>query len=249
MLAARHPRGDALGQVHFRRRGQPEDQAAAGGGDHRLLDLGMGVAEQRRSPRADVVDERRGRWRRARARRAAETTAIGSQRIAAKARTGEWTPPGVTRRARSNQVAAGAEGVRRHRCAGTAAAPRRPAERLGQLAGEIGDDDVGAGASQRQRRLHRGARQIHPAALGGGAEHGELARDLVGHDRHVDALADRADHVEVGQARLDHHHVGAFVDVGQGLADRPRGRWADPSGSRAGRRVCGVEPAASRNGP
>ena len=94
LLAARHARGDALGQVHLRRRGQPEDQAAAGGGDHGLLDLGMGVAEERRPPGPDVVDERAARRRRGRARRAAEVTAIGSQCIAAKARTGEWTPPG-----------------------------------------------------------------------------------------------------------------------------------------------------------
>ena len=50
-------------------------------------------------------------------------------------------------------------------------------------------------------------------------------------------LAHRADHVEVGERRLHHHHVGALLDVEARPRAAPRGRWPGPSGSRAGRRT------------
>ncbi len=55
---------------------------------------------------------------------------------------------------------------------------------------------------------------------GGGLDHRVLARDVVGGDGKVEALAGGADHVEVRQRRLDHDHVGAFGDVLLALAQR-----------------------------
>jgi hypothetical protein len=49
-------------------------------------------------------------------------------------------------------------------------------------------------------------------------QHGKLTRHLVGDHRYVHLLAYRADHIEVGQPRLDHHHVRALVHVGVRLA-------------------------------
>ena len=53
---------------------------------------------------------------------------------------------------------------------------------------------------------------------GGRLDHRVLAADVVGGDRQARRLLDPADHVEVGQRRLDHDHVGALLDVEQRLA-------------------------------
>ena len=63
--------------------------------------------------------------------------------------------------------------------------------------------------------LEHGAPLVEPAQLCGGLHHGVLAAHVVGDERQLGPLAHRADHVEVGERRLDHDHVGAF-----GLVDR-----------------------------
>ena len=72
--------------------------------------------------------------------------------------------------------------------------------------------------------------------LGRGLDHRVLARHVVRRDRHVDLGAHRGDHVEVGERRLHHHHVGALGDVERGSPRAPRGRCASPAGSPCGRR-------------
>src|SRR3546814_11621538 len=50
--------------------------------------------------------------------------------------------------------------------------------------------------------------------------HGVLAAHLVGESGHREAVLHAADDVEVGQARLHHHHVGALLQVERDLAQR-----------------------------
>ena len=59
----------------------------------------------------------------------------------------------------------------------------------------------------------------------------------------VDPVADRGDHVEVRQRRLDHHDVGALGDVQVDLAQRLAHVAAGPAGT------CGGRPAASTRPP
>jgi non-heme chloroperoxidase len=51
--------------------------------------------------------------------------------------------------------------------------------------GEVGDDEVGAGAADADQRLEDGAVAVEPAFGEGGLEHGVLAGDLVSADGHV----------------------------------------------------------------
>ena len=67
---------------------------------------------------------------------------------------------------------------------------------------------------------HGGA--VDPAPLGGGLDHGVLAGHVVGGHGHVDRGPHVGDHVEVGEGRLDHHHVGPLVDVGATSASASR---------------------------
>ena len=62
-----------------------------------------------------------------------------------------------------------------------------------------------------------GSRSIQPCAAAAStmAYSPEMLYAATGH---VDRVADRADHVEVGQRRLHHHDVGALLDVEQRLA-------------------------------
>jgi hypothetical protein len=51
-----HPAGDLLGELDLTRSGSAEGRPRGGRRDHRLEDLGVGVAVDERPPRADVVD-------------------------------------------------------------------------------------------------------------------------------------------------------------------------------------------------
>ena len=90
---------------------------------------------------------------------------------------------------------------------------------------------------------------VDPAALVGRLDHGVLAAHLVGADRDVNPPPDLCDHVEVGQGRLHHDHVGALghveVDLGQRLA--PVGRILLVRTAVAA--TDDVTSTASRNGP
>ena len=79
---------------------------------------------------------------------------------------------------------------------------------------------VGTRAADRGQRLDRRRALVEVAGRGGGLHHRVLAGDVVGGDREVEALAHRADHVEVGERRLDHQHVRSLGDVELALAER-----------------------------
>ncbi len=51
-------------------------------------------------------------------------------------------------------------------------------------------------------------------------DHRVLARDLVGEGRHPEMVLHPRDDVEIGQAGLDHHHVGALLEIEPDLGDR-----------------------------
>ena len=84
----------------------------------------------------------------------------------------------------------------------------------------IGQDQVGARALHRRQDLERHALPVDPAALGGGLHHRVLARDVVGREGDVRRLLRGPHDVEVGEGRLDHDHVGSFLDVREDLLDR-----------------------------
>ena len=63
-----------------------------------------------------------------------------------------------------------------------------PDEQRGGLGGPVGEDDVGAGPSDAGERLQDRRLPVDPAAGGGGLDHGVLAGDVVGRDRHVDRV-------------------------------------------------------------
>src|SRR5687768_6320597 len=86
-----------------------------------------------------------------------------------KARTGEFTPPGMTREARSKSssfVTAPSWGCAPDPSA-LARSPRelRSREHVGELGGEVGEDDVGAGALDRGDMLEGDGIAFDPAAL------------------------------------------------------------------------------------
>ena len=64
---------------------------------------------------------------------------------------------------------------------------------------------------------------IEPTVGCCGLNHRVLAADVIGGYRHVDGGPGLGNHIEVGQRRLDHHHVGALLNVTKhlhhGLAD------------------------------
>src|SRR5437867_13199124 len=149
-------------------------------------------------------------------RRAPEPRAknSGSPPTALKARTGELTPPGISWRALSNRlrdsVPIDGRGPRVRIDAAGGGSPREQARRL---LGEIGDDQIGAGAADGVERFEHDPLAIDPAAARGGRQHGVFARNVIGGDRHVDRLTHPVDDIEIGKRRLDHHEVGPLLDV------------------------------------
>ena len=82
----------------------------------------------------------------------------------------------------------------------------------------VGQDAVGARALDAAEALEHGLALVEPAVAGGRREHRVLAADLIDEGRHAKGILHAAHDVEVGQARLDHHDVGAFLDVERDLA-------------------------------
>ena len=91
---------------------------------------------------------------------------------------------------------------------------------LGRLAGEVGEDHVGAGALDRGEVLEGDGVAVDPPALGGGLDHRVLAGHVVGGDGQVGLRPGDGDHVEVREGGLHHDQVGAFLDVGADLGER-----------------------------
>src|SRR5665213_3909862 len=65
-----------------------------------------------------------------------------------------------------------------------------------------------------------GDEALREVALDRGMQHRIFARDLIGEGRHAEALLHAPQHVEVGQAGLHHHQVGALGDIERDFAQR-----------------------------
>src|SRR5258705_3940390 len=99
------------------------------------------------------------------------------------------------------------------RTTSTAEQPRR-------VQREIRDDHVGAGAADAEQALHHRAVAVDPSALGGRLNPNELATHLVRGQRVAGLLLHAGDDIQERTRRLDHHHVGALLDVEPYLAQR-----------------------------
>ncbi len=100
------------------------------------------------------------------------------------------------------------------------AASSRVSKPFGGLLGPVGDDHVRARPADRGQALHDRGLAVDVARGRGGLQHRVLAADAVGGHRQVGGLLDAVQHVEVGERRLDHEHVGALLHVQQRLAHR-----------------------------
>src|SRR5215213_3948247 len=133
------------------------------------------------------------------------------------ARTGEFTPPGVTVRARSKAAslrtvaAAGRTVISSAPCV-CDRVPRRPIEC------PVAQDQIRASAPDGGQRLLDRRLPIDPAVGSRGLYHGVLTGDVVCRYRQIDSLADRTYHIEVAERRLDHDNVGTLLDVEGHLA-------------------------------
>src|SRR5271170_708992 len=127
-------------------------------------------------------------------------TVYGTPPTDAKDRTGESTPPGSTAEARLNH-----------------ASFVSATQGLGDLGGEVRDDDVSPRATDRRQVLERDRPAIDPATLSGGLHHRILAAHVVGSDRDIDDGCHVGDDVEAAERGLHHDDVRALVDVEEDL--------------------------------
>ena len=84
----------------------------------------------------------------------------------------------------------------------------------------IGQHAGRTGALERQQGLEDQRVAVARAGRGGGLDHRIFAAHLVGEGRHPERVLHPRDDVEIGQARLDHHEVGALGEVELDLAQR-----------------------------
>src|SRR5579885_2449550 len=87
------------------------------------------------------------------------------------------------------------------------------AERTGRIFGEIGQDEIRAGAANGDERLHHRALQVQPAVARRRDDHAEFPGDLICADRDGEPLARHPDDVEIRQRGLHHQHVRAFLQI------------------------------------
>src|SRR6516165_5464962 len=135
-------------------------------------------------------------------------TKYGAPPTERKARTGELTPPGITRSARSNRDAL--------------VVPRDPSamEPLGQFTGQVGQDQIGTRTFDRRHVLERDRGTVDPSHRVRRFDHGVLPADVIGRDRDINAVPDSGDDIQVRESRLDHDHVGALGHVERNLRQR-----------------------------
>ena len=135
----RHAVADRLGQLDLARGGRAERRAVGRGALHRLDDLRVGVAEDRRAPRLHVVEV---------------AAAVGVDEVRALAPGDEERrrrPPRRTRAPASSRRPGCAPAPGRKQVAHACFAHRALSlQALGELAGEVGEHEVGAGALDRE---------------------------------------------------------------------------------------------------
>src|SRR6516165_10527887 len=90
----------------------------------------------------------------------------------------------------------------------------------GNIKSVISNNYVDPCAFKAGERLKDDPPLVDPAAEGSGLDHGVLAGDVVGRDRHAERVLDAAGDVKVGQSRFDHDDVGALCQVESDLANR-----------------------------
>src|SRR5918996_5041389 len=117
-------------------------------------------------------------------------TKNGSPPTAPNVRTGELTPPGMRACARSNSDSA-----------------KSGVKALGDLARQVREHEVGAGALDGNEVLERDIVAVEPAELRGRLHHCELPAHVERGHGNVERVPDGPDHVEVRERRLHHHHV------------------------------------------
>ena len=90
---------------------------------------------------------------------------------------------------------------------------------LGQVEGEIAEDQIGARAFDSAEAFQNHFLFIDSARLGGEFDHRVLPADLIRAERQIAALADIAQNIQVGARRFHHQAVGALGFIEQRLAN------------------------------
>src|ERR1700722_8092006 len=86
-------------------------------------------------------------------------------------------------------------------------------EETGCIASEVSQNNVGPGAPDRDQRFQHGSLILPPAALDRRHQHAEFAGDLIGGDGHREEFARLPDQIEIGEGRLNHQHIRAFLEI------------------------------------
>ena len=94
------------------------------------------------------------------------------------------------------------------------------AKPVGDLAGVISKNEVGAGAFEGEHLFEDRRFFVDPTGLGGGLEHGVFAADMVSGGGEAELFFDAPDEIEIGEARFDHDDIGTFLDIEGDLSER-----------------------------
>ncbi|QTK78957.1 hypothetical protein AT6N2_C1172 [Agrobacterium tumefaciens] len=86
--------------------------------------------------------------------------------------------------------------------------------------GEIGKNAITARTLETEKRFHHHPLAVDPAIHGGGLDLGIFAGDLIGESGQAKIFLQPPADIEIGQAGLDHQHIGAFLHVECRVADR-----------------------------
>src|SRR6185437_5660849 len=90
---------------------------------------------------------------------------------------------------------------------------RRSAQEPCRFQCKIGEHAAGARPLERSEAFQHRRLAVEGARPSGELDHRVLAGDLVGEDGDVEIVSDRPDDIEIGQARLHHDAVRAFVQI------------------------------------
>jgi len=88
---------------------------------------------------------------------------------------------------------------------------------LGRLDSIIRQDQIRSRPTEAHECLEHRVLLVEPAPLGGCLEHGVLSRYVVDSNGQGGAVAQEADHIQIGHAWLDHHDISALYLVSAAL--------------------------------